>query len=146
MSEGEIILYRTADGLSEVQLRAADGTIWLTQTEIADLFLTSEQNVSLHLKNIFADAELAEESVVKEDLITAADGKTYKTLLYRLEAILAIGYRVRSQRGTQFRQWATTALQEYLVKGFVMNDERLQGLTKGLQSPTYATHECSFSL
>ncbi|MBX9945017.1 MAG: virulence RhuM family protein [Reyranella sp.] len=126
MSDGEIILYQTPDGLSEIQLRAADGTVWLTQAEIADLFQTSKQNVSLHLKNIFNDGELLEDSVVKEHLTTAADGKAYKTLLYRLEAILAIGYRVRSPRGTQFRQWATTALREYLVKGFVMNDERLK--------------------
>lgn len=126
MSDGEIILYQTPDGLSEIQLRAAEGTAWLTQAEIADLFQTSKQNVSLHLKNIFNDRELLEDSVVKEHLTTAADGKVYKTLLYRLEAILAIGYRVRSPRGTQFRQWATTALREYLVKGFVMNDERLK--------------------
>lgn len=126
MSEGELILYRTPDGLSEIQFRAKDGTVWLTQTEIAELFQTTKQNVSLHIKNVLDEGELEGPAVVKEDLITAADGKAYRTRLYRLEAILAIGYRVRSPRGTQFRQWATTALKEYLVKGFVINDERLK--------------------
>ncbi len=126
MSEGELILYRSPDGGSEIQLRATDGTVWLTQAEIAELFQTTKQNVSLHLKNLFAEGEIQENAVVKEDLTTAADGKEYRTKLYRLEAILAVGYRVRSLRGLQFRQWATTALQEYLVKGFVINDQRLK--------------------
>jgi hypothetical protein len=98
----------------------------LTQAEIAELFQTTKQNVSLHLKNVFAEGEIQESAVVKEDLTTAADGKGYRTKLYRLEAILAVGYRVRSLRGVHFRQWATTALQEYLVKGFVINDQRLK--------------------
>jgi hypothetical protein len=126
MTENSLIIYRTDDGLTEIQLRAADGTVWLTQAEIADLFLTTKQNVSLHLKNIFEDRELIEDSVVKEYLTTAADGKSYQTKYYNLEAIIAVGYRVKSNRGTQFRQWATTTLKEYLVKGFVMNDERLK--------------------
>lgn len=126
MSRGELILYRAPDGLSEIQLRAIDGTVWLTQAEIAELFETSKQNISLHLKNLFTERELDPAAVVKEYLTTAADGKSYLTKLYRLEAILGIGYRVRSPRGIQFRQWATKALQEYLVKGFVINDERLK--------------------
>lgn len=126
MSDNPLIIYRTDDGLTEIAFRPLDGTVWLTQMEIAELFMTSKQNVSLHLKNIFEDNELAEASVVKESLTTAADGKNYITKTYSLEAILAIGYRVKSPRGTQFRQWATTALKEYLVKGFVMNDERLK--------------------
>lgn len=124
--EGEVVIYRTDDGADELQLRLVDGTVWLTQAEIATLFDTTKQNVSLHLKSIFADAELSEGAVVKQSLTTAADGKRYKTNLYNLKAILAVGYRVRSPRGAQFRRWATETLNEYLVKGFVMNDERLK--------------------
>ena len=126
MSDGEIVLYNTEDGLARVQLRAADGTVWLTQAQIAELFDTTKQNVSLHLRNLLAERELAETSVVKESLTTAADGKAYGTLWYSLEAILAVGYRVRSARGVQFRQWATTRLREYLVKGFVLDEQRLR--------------------
>ena len=122
----ELILYQTEDGESQVQLRASDGSAWLAQMEIAELFATTKQNVSLHVRNILADGELVEDSVVKESLTTAADGKRYRTKLYRLEMILAVGYRVKGPRGTQFRQWATTHLREYLVKGFVMDDERLK--------------------
>lgn len=100
--------------------------MWLTQIEIADLFQTSKQNVSLHIKNILEEKELQKHSVVKDSLTTAADGKDYRTKLYNLEMILAVGYRVKSVRGTEFRQWATTNLREYLVKGFVINDERLK--------------------
>ena len=126
MSEGEIIVYNTVDGRAEIQLRAVDGTVWLTQAQMAELFDTSKQNVSLHLRNILSDGELAEESVVKESLTTAADGKEYQTKIYSLDAILAVGYRVRSPRGVQFRSWATSTLKEYLVKGFVMDDGRLK--------------------
>ena len=126
MSGGELILYRSEDGLTKLQLRAVDGTVWLTQLEMAELFQTSKQNISLHITNILKEGELREDSVVKESLTTAADGKSYRTKLYSLDLILAVGYRVRSLRGTQFRQWATTHLREYLVKGFVLNDERLK--------------------
>ena len=122
--KGEMILYQTEDGKAQINLRAIDGTVWLSQMEIAHLFDTSKQNVSLHLQNIFADEELAEDSVVKESLTTAADGKRYPTKLYHLDAILAIGFRVRSPRGVQFRRWANTVLKEYLVKGFAMNDAK----------------------
>lgn len=126
MSEGELILYNTDDGLATIGLRAVGGTVWLTQLEIAALFDISKQNVSLHLNNILSEGELVEESVVKESLTTAADGKSYLTKVYNLDAILAVGYRVRSPRGTQFRRWATTVLREYLVKGFAMDDARLK--------------------
>lgn len=96
-----LILYRTEDGQAEVRLRAEDGSVWLTQGEIAELFTTTKQNVSLHARNILKEGELSASSVVKESLTTAADGKRYRTQLYRLEMILAIGYRVRSPRGTQ---------------------------------------------
>jgi hypothetical protein len=125
-SRGELILYRTEDGRAAIRLRVVDGTVWLTQAEIADLFDTTVQNVSLHLKNTFENNELEQRAVIKESLITAADGKAYPTRLYNLDAILAVGYRVRSPRGSQFRRWATTALREYLVKGFVLDDARLK--------------------
>ncbi len=125
-NRGELIVYRTEDGQTEVQLQAQDGSVWLNQGELAELFDTSKQNVSLHIKNILEEGELLPESVVKEYLTTAEDGKNYKTKHYSLHMILAVGYRVRSPRGTQFRQWATAHLAEYLIKGFVMDDERLQ--------------------
>lgn len=126
MDSGEIILYNTEDGAAIIQLKATGGTVWLTQSGMADLFDTSKQNISLHLNNIFSEGELDAGSVVKESLLTAQDGKSYNTLHYSLEAILAVGYRVRSPRGTQFRRWANSVLKEYLVKGFVMDDERLK--------------------
>ena len=121
-----LILYTTDDGRSQIKLRAQEQTVWLTQLEMAELFDATKQNVSLHLKNIFEDRELDVNSVVKESLTTAADGKSYPTQLYNLDAILAVGYRVRSSRGVQFRRWASTILKEYLAKGFVMDDERLK--------------------
>ena len=126
MSGGELILYTAEDGSVEIQLRALDGTVWLSQLEMAALFDTTKQNIAKHLKAIFAEGELAEDSVVNHWLTTAADGKKYRVAHYGLDAILAVGYRVRSPRGTQFRQWATTHLREYLVKGFVMDDSRLK--------------------
>ena len=121
-----LILYTSEDGKSRIQLRADENTVWLTQLEMADLFATSKQNISLHLQNIFEDGELREASVVKDSLTTATDGKAYTTKLYNLDAILAVGYRVRSPRGVQFRRWASTILKEYLLKGFAMDDERLK--------------------
>ena len=126
MFHGEITLHSAEDGRAEIQLRAVDGTVWLTQAQMAELFDTTKQNVSLHLRNILLGGELAEESVVKESLTTAADGKAYRTKLYSLDAVLAVGYRVRSPRGVQFRRWATSTLKEYLVKGFAMDDGRLK--------------------
>lgn len=121
-----LLLYQTEDGHTRIDVRLEDGTVWLTQAGLADLFQVTKQNVSLHLKNIFAEGELSENSVVKDYLTTATDGKHYKTKHYNLDAILAVGYRVRSHRGTQFRRWATERLGEYLVKGFVLDDERLK--------------------
>lgn len=122
----DLILYTTEDGRSQIKLRAQEQTVWLTQLEMAELFDATKQNISLHLKNLFGDGELDSDSVVKESLTTAADGKHYRTLLYNLDAILAVGYRVRSPRGVQFRRWASTVLKEYLTKGFAMDDERLK--------------------
>lgn len=122
----DLILYTTEDGNSQIQLRADLGTVWLTQLEMAELFQTSKQNIAKHLKAIFAEQELRADSVVNQRLTTAADGKNYRVAHYNLDAILAVGYRVRSPRGVQFRRWASTVLKEYLVKGFVMDDERLK--------------------
>ena len=123
---GEVILYNSEDGRTQLRLEVENGTVWLTQAEMAELFQTTKQNISLHLKRVFDDGELREESVVKDYLTTAADGKSYQTKHYRLEAVLAVGYRVRSPRGTQFRRWATTVLRDYLIKGFALDDRRLK--------------------
>ncbi len=122
----ELILYTTEDGKSQIRLRADQQTVWLTQLEIAELFNATKQNISLHLKNLIEEGELDVAATVKESLTTAADDKNYLTQLYNLDAILAVGYRVRSARGVQFRRWASTVLKEYLLKGFVMDDERLK--------------------
>ena len=121
-----IIIYRTADGRASVALYAKDGKIWLNQQQMAELFATSKPNVSMHIANILKEKELFKDSVVKEFLTTAADDKNYNVVFYSLEMIIAVGYRVRGVRGTQFRQWATEHLTEYLVKGFTMDDERLK--------------------
>ena len=129
MSEGEIILYNTEDGAAEVQLRVVDGTVWLTQAQMVELFQTTRQNISLHVRNILSEGELDPAATIKEYLTVQAEGtrKVKRPVtLYRLEMILTIGYRVRSPRGVQFRRWATSTLKEYLVKGFVMNDDRLK--------------------
>ena len=125
----ELILYTTEDGLTRIHLRADGHTIWMTQAQIAELFQTTKQNASLHAKNIFAEGELPPAATVKDSLTVQTEGNRQikRTIsLYNLDLILAIGYRVRSPRGVQFRQWATTHLREYLVKGFVMDDERLK--------------------
>jgi hypothetical protein len=121
-----IIIYRTADGRTSVALYAKDGKIWLNQQQMAELFATSKQLISYHIVNILKEKELDKISVVKQYLTTAADGKNYNVIFYSLEMIIAVGYRVRGVRGTQFRQWATEHLTEYLVKGFTMDDERLK--------------------
>lgn len=121
-----LILYTSDDGKSTVSLFERDGSVWLNQLQMAELFATSKQNVSLHINSILKDRELDAISVVKEYLTTAADGKSYHIKYYSLEMIMAVGYRVRSVRGVQFRQWATRHLTEYLRKGFVIDDERLK--------------------
>lgn len=123
---GKLVLYQADDGTARLYLRVSQGTVWLTQLELAQLFQTTKQNVSLHVRNVLREGELTADRVVKSDLTTAADGKRYRTQLFNLDMILAVGYRVKSPRGTQFRQWATTHLREYLVKGFVLDDERLK--------------------
>ena len=121
-----IILYESGDGKIRVSLFERDGSVWLNQVQLAELFATSKQNISLHINNILKDKELDVNSVVKYSLTTASDGKTYKMLFYSLEMIMAIGFRVRSVRGVQFRQWANRNLREFLQKGFMIDDERLK--------------------
>lgn len=123
---GELIQYQTEDGVTVVRLQARDGNVWLSQADMAELFQATKQNISLHIRNILADGEQEADSVVKEYLTTASDGKAYRTLHYSLPMIMAVGFRVRSARGVQFRRWAAEQLSEYLVKGFVMDDERLK--------------------
>jgi len=125
-ARSEFLLYQSEDGQTRIEVRLENETVWLSQLTMTELFQTSKQNISLHLRNIFSEAELVENQVVKEYLTTAADGKGYLTKFYNLEAIIAVGYRVKSHRGTQFRRWATERLREYLVKGFAMDDERLK--------------------
>ncbi|MBI5556668.1 MAG: virulence RhuM family protein [Deltaproteobacteria bacterium] len=125
----QLILYTSEDGQAQVQLRADRGTVWLTQMEMAELFDASKQNISLHLKNIYQDGELDLAATVKESLTVQTEGGREvrrSVTLYNLDAILAVGYRVRSKRGVQFRRWASTVLAEYLRKGFAMDDERLK--------------------
>ena len=127
--QGELVLYASEDGSATFFLRAQDGTVWLTQMELAELFQTSIPNVNIHIKNVLEEGELQPEATIKEDLIVRLEGKRQvkrPVKLYNLSMILAVGYRVKSPRGTQFRQWATTHLREYLVKGFVMDDERMK--------------------
>jgi len=121
-----IIIYNTADGKAKVALYAKDGMVWMNQNQIAELFDTSVPNISMHISKILKENELEANSVIKDYLTTASDGKDYKVTFYSLEMILAIGFRVRSKRGTQFRIWANQNLREYIVKGFVMDDERLK--------------------
>lgn len=121
-----IIIYDTDDGKSHVALYAQDGMVWMSQSQLAELFSTSKQNISSHIVNILNEKELIEHSVVKDYLTTATDGKKYQVTHYSLAMILAIGFRVRSKRGTQFRIWANQNLEEYMVKGFVMDDQRLK--------------------
>ena len=126
---GELVLYRTEDGHTRISVRVEDRTVWLTQAGMAELFQTTPQNITLHLAAIYEEGELEEEATCKDYLQVRREGarQVRRSLKhYNLEAILAVGYRVRSPRGTQFRQWATARLHEYLVKGFVLDDERLK--------------------
>jgi hypothetical protein len=130
----DVILYTTEDGKTQVDLRLQDGTVWLSQQQIADLFQTSKQNISKHINAIYEDQELDERATVNQQLTVQKEGarEVSRTLtLYNLDVILAVGYRVRSARGVEFRRYASTVLKEYLEKGFALNDERLKNLGGG---------------
>ena len=129
--QGDIIIYQTEDGITKIDVRFVDETVWLTQAQLVQLFQTSKANVSEHIKNIFAEGELDEESVVRKFRTTAADGKNYLVSHYNLDMIISLGYRVKSAIATRFRRWATERLKEYIVKGFTMDDERLKKLGGG---------------
>ena len=125
-TNNNIIFYTTDDGQVRIEVRLEDENVWLTQNAMAELFNTTKQNISLHIKNIFEENELNENSVVKENLTTAKDGKNYKTKFYNLDLIISVGYRVKSIRGTQFRIWANKLIKEYLIKGYNLDSDRMK--------------------
>jgi len=127
----EIIYYQSDEISTHIAVRIEDETVWLTQQQMAELFQTSKQNVSLHVNNIFKEEELQENSVIKYSLTTASDGKKYKTKLYNLDVIISVVYRVKSQRGTQFRIWANNVLKSYLLKGYAVQN-RIENIEKKL--------------
>jgi len=130
-NSGEIIIYEGADGAPSIEVRVEGETVWLTQAQLAELFNTSRPNITMHIKNIFDEGELSEVSVCKDFLHTATDGKKYNTKSYNLDLIISLGYRIKSDLATKFRQWATKRLNEYIVKGFAMDDERLKEIGGG---------------
>lgn len=125
-NNSEILLYQTSDGQTKIDVHLEEETVWLSQAQMVELFQTTKQNISLHIRNIFNEGELNENSVVKDYLTTASDSKKYSTNYYNLDVVISVGYRVKSHRGTQFRIWATQQLKEFLIKGFVLNDEKLK--------------------
>ena len=126
MSNSQIIIYQTENGNTKIDVRLENENIWLTQKTMAELFQTTVPNINMHLKNIFEEGELEENSVIKDFLITASDGKNYKTKMYSLDAIISVGYRIKSHVATKFRIWATQHIKEFIIKGFLMDDERLK--------------------
>src|SRR4030067_2085956 len=137
-SKGEVIIYKSPEGDTELYVKLEEETVWLSQAQLVKLFKTSKQNISLHINNIFKEAELDTNSVVKEYLTTASDGKKYRTNHYNLDVIISVGYRVKSKRGTQFRIWANRILKDYLVKGYAVNEKRLKDTTAKLTELTSA--------
>ncbi len=125
-THGELLLYQTEDGKTRIEVRLQDETVWLSQKLMAELFQTSVPNINMHINNIFEEGELESDSVIKDFLITAADGKRYETKNYNLDVIISVGYRIKSHVATRFRQWATQRLREYIIKGFTLDDERLK--------------------
>ena len=132
----ELVIFETIDKEISLSVEILENTVWLTQNQMAELFKTTKQNISLHANNCFKEGELDKKSVVKESLTTAADGKNYKTKLYNLDVIISIGYRVKSKRGVEFRQWANEILKQYILKGYVVNKKRLQALEKTVDIQT----------
>ncbi|RQO75254.1 cytochrome C biogenesis protein CycH [Pedobacter sp. KBW06] len=132
MTEEQIIIYQSSNGETSIDVKLHDETVWLTQGQMQLLFDQTKQNVSLHINNIFKEGELIVDSVVKDSLTTAKDGKKYKVRYYSLDVIISVGYRVKSKKGTQFRMWANSVLKEYLVKGYSINEKRLKEQEKQL--------------
>ena len=129
----QIVLYQTPDGATALEVHFTGETVWLSQAQMVELFQKTKQNISLHINNIFKEGELHKDSVVKESLTTAADGKQYRTQLYNLDVVISVGYRVKSVRGTQFRIWATQRLREYLVQGYSIDQQRFDKNAEELQ-------------
>jgi len=130
-NQGEIVIYQTENGDTKIDVRFVDETVWLTQQQLCDLYQTSKSNISEHIKHIFEEGELDENSVIRKFRTTAADGKNYNTTYYNLDMIISLGYRIKSSIATNFRRWATERLKEYMIKGFTMDDERLKNLGGG---------------
>ena len=122
----QILIYLSEDGKTRIEVQLQDETVWLTQKHMAELFQTTKQNIGQHLRNIFVEGELDEGSVVKKFFTTAPDGKRYQTAFYSLDAIISVGYRIKSHVATRFRQWATSHIKEFIIKGFVLDDDRLK--------------------
>ena len=131
--ENEIVLFETEDAKVRLTVPIQEDTVWLTQAQMTELFDTSKQNVSLHINNCFKEGELDKDSVVKDFLTAASDGKNYKTKHYNLDVIISVGYRVKSQRGIEFRRWANKVLKDYIIKGYAINDKRLEALQKTVE-------------
>ena len=132
----ELVIFETLDKEISLSVEILENTVWLTQNQMAELFKTTKQNISLHANNCFKEGELDKKSVVKESLITATDGKNYKTKLYNLDVIISVGYRVKSKRVVEFRQWANEILKQYILKGYAVNKKRLQALEKTVDIQT----------
>ena len=131
--ENEIVLFETEDEKVRLTVPIQEDTVWLTQAQMTELFDTSKQNISLHINNCFKEGELDKGSVVKDFLTTASDGKKYKTKYYNLDVIISVGYRVKSRRGIEFRRWANKVLKDYIIKGYAINDKRLEALQKTVE-------------
>lgn len=129
----KIVIYQPKDGEVVIDVKIEDETVWLSQAQLVDLFETTKQNISLHINNCFKEGELSAFSVVKESLTTASDGKKYKLKYYNLDVIISVGYRVKSQRGTQFRIWANKVLKDYLIQGYTINEKQLQAKSQQLE-------------
>lgn len=125
MDNGQIILFQTQGGETKIEVRLSNETVWLTADQMAELFQRNKSTISRHIKNVLESGELQRNSVVAENATTASDGKTYTVAYYNLDMIISVGYRVNSHRGVQFRQWATQVLKDYMIKGFVLNDDLL---------------------
>lgn len=132
----KIVLFETNDKEVKLDVSVEEDTVWLSQAQMTELFDTSKQNISLHINNCFREGELDREAVVKDFFTTASDGKKYKTKHYNLDVIISVGYRVKSQRGIEFRQWANKVLKDYIIKGYAINDKRLQALQKTVEIQT----------
>ncbi|MGV3767501.1 MAG: RhuM family protein [Chitinophagaceae bacterium] len=126
MQTGEIIIYKARDGQTQIDVRFEHETVWLSQAQMSELFAQTKQNISLHIRNIFKEKELEENSVIKESLTTGSDGKNYKVKFFNLDVIISVGYRVKSSHGTQFRIWANKVLKDYLIRGYAINESRLK--------------------